>query len=101
MTKEEILKQCKENDVEFLRLQFTDIFGVNKNVEIILVDSGYLRKQAGELKDDRRRENDQNALHVGGNTSKLYQSIQSTLTDVVPFTGDDGGGVVSHFRLKL
>lgn len=34
MTKEEILKQCKENDVEFLRLQFTDIFGVNKNVEI-------------------------------------------------------------------
>ncbi len=34
MTKENILKQCKENNVEFLRLQFTDIFGVNKNVEI-------------------------------------------------------------------
>lgn len=34
MTKTEILKRCKEQDVKFLRLQFTDIFGVNKNVEV-------------------------------------------------------------------
>ena len=34
MTKADILKMCKENKVEFLRLQFTDIFGVNKNVEV-------------------------------------------------------------------
>lgn len=34
MNKEEILKLCKENKVEFLRLQFTDIFGINKNVEL-------------------------------------------------------------------
>jgi len=34
MTKTDILKTCKENKVEFLRLQFTDIFGVNKNVEV-------------------------------------------------------------------
>lgn len=34
MTKAEILKRCKEQDVKFLRLQFTDIFGVNKNVEV-------------------------------------------------------------------
>ena len=34
MTRSEILKTCKEQDVKFLRLQFTDIFGVNKNVEV-------------------------------------------------------------------
>ena len=34
MTKANILKKCKEKKVEFLRLQFTDILGVNKNVEV-------------------------------------------------------------------
>ncbi|GAB4337569.1 MAG: type I glutamate--ammonia ligase [Calditrichia bacterium] len=34
MTKEEILKLCRENNVKFLQLQFTDIFGVNKSVEV-------------------------------------------------------------------
>ncbi len=34
MTRDEILKICKDEDVRFLRLQFSDIFGVNKNVEI-------------------------------------------------------------------
>ncbi len=34
MTREEILKLCAEEDVRFLRLQFTDIMGVNKNVEV-------------------------------------------------------------------
>jgi len=34
MTKANILKICKDREVEFLRLQFTDIFGVNKNVEV-------------------------------------------------------------------
>ena len=34
MTKEEILKQAKENGVEFVRLQFTDLFGIMKNVAI-------------------------------------------------------------------
>ncbi len=34
MTRQEILKICKDEDVRFLRLQFSDIFGVNKNVEI-------------------------------------------------------------------
>ncbi|GAB4366255.1 MAG: type I glutamate--ammonia ligase [Calditrichia bacterium] len=33
MTKEEILRKCEEENVKFIRLQFTDIFGVNKNVE--------------------------------------------------------------------
>ena len=33
-TKEEILKDAKENGVEFVRLQFTDLFGRMKNVAI-------------------------------------------------------------------
>lgn len=34
MDKEEVLKISKEQNIKFFRLQFTDIFGVNKNVEI-------------------------------------------------------------------
>ena len=34
MTKEQILKSAKENNVEFVRLQFTDLFGIMKNVSI-------------------------------------------------------------------
>ena len=34
MTKEEILKIAKENNVGFIRLQFTDLFGKMKNVAI-------------------------------------------------------------------
>lgn len=33
-TKEYILKSAKENNVEFIRLQFTDVFGIMKNVAI-------------------------------------------------------------------
>ena len=33
-TKEQILKECKEKDVEFIRLQFIDVLGVPKNVAI-------------------------------------------------------------------
>ena len=34
MTKTSILRDCKKHDVRFLRLQFTDIHGANKNVEV-------------------------------------------------------------------
>lgn len=33
-TKEDILKSARENKVEFIRLQFTDVFGIMKNVAI-------------------------------------------------------------------
>src|SRR5437588_11122588 len=33
-TKRELLELCKKQEVNFLRLQFTDILGVNKNVEV-------------------------------------------------------------------
>lgn len=34
MSKPEILKRCKQGGVRFLRLQFSDILGTNKNVEV-------------------------------------------------------------------
>ena len=33
-SKQDIMKICKEMQVDFLRLQFTDITGINKNVEV-------------------------------------------------------------------
>jgi glutamine synthetase len=33
-TKQDVLNKVKENDVKFIRLQFTDIFGILKNVAI-------------------------------------------------------------------
>ena len=33
-SKEDIIKMVKEDDVEFIRMQFTDIFGQLKNVAI-------------------------------------------------------------------
>ena len=33
-TKEDIIRMLDENDVKFIRLQFTDIFGTPKNVAI-------------------------------------------------------------------
>ena len=33
-TKQEIIKIADEEDVEFIRLQFTDLFGTLKNVAI-------------------------------------------------------------------
>lgn len=35
-TKEEILKDAQEKSVEFIRLQFTDVFGIMKNVAITI-----------------------------------------------------------------
>ena len=36
-TREDILRMVEEEDVGFIRLQFTDIFGTMKNIAIILV----------------------------------------------------------------
>ena len=33
-TKEDIIRMVREDDVEFIRMQFTDIFGQLKNVAI-------------------------------------------------------------------
>ncbi|ACV64687.1 glutamine synthetase, type I [Desulfofarcimen acetoxidans DSM 771] len=36
LTKKEVLERAKENDVKFIRLQFTDIFGAFKNIAITI-----------------------------------------------------------------
>ena len=33
-TREDVVRVCKEQDVEFIRLQFTDIFGTLKNIAV-------------------------------------------------------------------
>ena len=43
-TKEDIIKSAQENNVEFIRLQFTDMFGTLKNV----AECGHYPVSAGE-----------------------------------------------------
>lgn len=33
-TKDQIIQLCKEQDVEFIRLQFIDVLGIPKNVAV-------------------------------------------------------------------
>ncbi len=47
LDKEKILKLCKEEKVRFLRLQFTDILGINKNVEV--PESQFVKALDGEI----------------------------------------------------
>jgi len=46
-TRKSILERCKKEGVRFLRLQFTDIFGSNKNVEV--PESQFGKALAGEI----------------------------------------------------
>lgn len=47
MTKTSILRECKKHNVRFMRLQFTDIHGANKNVEVPA--SQFDKALAGEI----------------------------------------------------
>jgi glutamine synthetase len=47
MDKNGVLKICQEENIKFLRLQFTDIFGVNKNVEV--PESQFAKALDGEI----------------------------------------------------
>jgi len=47
LDKEKILKLCKEEKIRFLRLQFTDILGINKNVEV--PESQFVKALDGEI----------------------------------------------------
>src|SRR6266511_2541177 len=50
LSKSEILKVCEAQNVRFMRLQFTDIFGVIKNVE--LPSSQFAKALDGEIQFD-------------------------------------------------
>jgi glutamine synthetase len=47
LDKEKILKLCKDEKIRFLRLQFTDILGINKNVEV--PESQFDKALSGEV----------------------------------------------------
>jgi glutamine synthetase len=47
LDKDNILKLCKDEGVRFLRLQFTDILGINKNVEV--PESQFVKALDGEI----------------------------------------------------
>src|ERR1700694_5477728 len=49
-TKKDILALCKEHGVAFLRLQFTDILGVNKNFEV--PESQFEKALEGDIRFD-------------------------------------------------
>src|SRR3989475_12971792 len=49
-TKKDILNLCREQGVAFLRLQFTDILGVNKNFEV--PESQFEKALAGDIRFD-------------------------------------------------
>ena len=63
-TREEVLQMAEDEDVEFIRLQFTDMFGTLKNIAITarelpraldneyVVDSSYIAGIAGEKEQD-------------------------------------------------
>ena len=50
LSKSEILKVCEAENVRFMRLQFTDIFGIIKNVEI--PSSQFSKALDGEIQFD-------------------------------------------------
>ncbi len=50
LSKPEILKVCEAENVRFMRLQFTDIFGIIKNVEI--PSSQFAKALDGEIQFD-------------------------------------------------
>lgn len=104
MEKDEILRICKEEKVEFLRMQFTDIFGVNKNVEVpqsqferaldgkILFDGSSIEGFARIEESDMLLNPDHNTFRVfpwksnnGGKIARLICDIMNP--DGSPFEG--------------
>lgn len=75
-TREEVLQMAEDEDVEFIRLQFTDMFGTLKNIAITarelpraldneyVVDSSYIAGIAGEKEPDMYLHPDYNTFTI-------------------------------------
>ena len=75
-TREEILQMVEEEDVEFIRLQFTDMYGAIKNIAVTtrelpraldneyVVDSSYIAGIAGEKEPDMYLHPDYNTFTI-------------------------------------
>ncbi|MDC3414309.1 type I glutamate--ammonia ligase [Aquibacillus sp. 3ASR75-11] len=84
LTKEEILKQIKEENVRFIRLQFTDLLGTIKNVEIPL---GQLEKAFdNEMMFDGS--SIEGFVRIEESDMKLYPDLDTFV--VFPWTSEKG-----------
>lgn len=77
MTESEVLKICREEKVRFLRLQFTDILGFNKNVEIPEQQfekalSGQIMFDGSSIEGFSRIEESDMLLHPDSNTFRIF-----------------------------
>ena len=95
-SKEDILRIVEEEDVEFIRLQFTDIFGMIKNVAIT---SSQLEKAL-----ENRCTFDGAAIEgFGGDTTCLAVNIEAYPTHIagLPCAVNLGCHVTRHASLTL
>ena len=103
-TREEVLQMAEDEDVEFIRLQFTDMFGTLKNIAITarelpraldneyVVDSSYIAGIAGEKEPDMYLHPDYNTFTIlpwrpqQGKVARLICDVYTV--DGKPFQGD-------------
>ena len=103
-TREEVLQMAEDEDVEFIRLQFTDMFGTLKNIAITarelpraldneyVVDSSYIAGIAGEKEPDMYLHPDYNTFTIlpwrpqQGKVARLICDVYKPNGE--PFEGD-------------
>ena len=82
-TREEILQMVEEEDVEFIRLQFTDMFGAIKNIAVTTRElprasgAGYVCYPAVASAAGKSCENDLQSLLAGWYTIQKQPEIYS------------------------
>ncbi len=110
MTESEVLKICREEKVRFLRLQFTDILGFNKNVEIPEQQfekalSGQIMFDGSSIEGFSRIEESDMLLHPDSNTFRIFPFEQMPRGRVARLICDvvhpDGGAFDGCPRTRL
>lgn len=104
MTRQEILSKCKDQNVRFMRMQFSDIFGQIKNVEVpetqfekaldgqIMFDGSSIDGFSRIEESDQTLDPDYKTFcilpwdHNGNRTARLVCDVKQT--DGTPFEGD-------------
>ncbi|HUK22269.1 MAG TPA: type I glutamate--ammonia ligase [Gemmatimonadales bacterium] len=89
----DILAMCHEQGVSFLRLQFTDILGVNKNVEV--PESQFSKALAGEVRFDG------SAIEGFVRVEESDMVLKPDLNTFVVLPYDDEGGRVARLLCDI